>query len=240
MAGKILYYALALLSAQLVAACSDDKPAADRTKAELAAPAKSEPAARDHAKLIVAFGDSLYAGYRLKQGEGFAPELQRALIAQGVDASVHNAGVSGDTSAAGLQRLAFTLDGLPRKPDLVIVGLGGNDMLRGLSPGETRANLDAILTELDRREIPAVLTGMLAAPNLGKDYAEAFNAIYPDLARKHDVPLYPFFLKDVVGRRNLMLEDGIHPNAEGVDVIVEHVAPVVAARFEGTVAQAGS
>ncbi|MBB4640713.1 acyl-CoA thioesterase-1 [Rhizorhapis suberifaciens] len=226
MAGKLFYYALAPLLFQLVAGCSDDKAASDRTQVKRS-PARSDHSA-EHSRLVVVFGDSLYAGYGLKQGEGFAPELQRALSRKGLDAYVHNAGVSGDTSAAGLQRLAFTLDGLPRKPDLVIVGLGGNDMLRGLSPEQTRANLDAILNELDKRHIHAMLTGMLAAPNLGKDYADAFNAIYPDLAKKHSVPLYPFFLKDVTGQRDLLLEDGIHPNAQGVDIIVRHVAPVVA------------
>src|SRR3546814_4600086 len=106
--------------------------------------------------------------------------------------------VSGDTSAAGLQRLAFTLDGLDRKPDLVIVGLGANDMLRGLSPRATRANLEAILTELKKRDIPTMLTGMVAAPNMGTDYAAAFNPIYPELAEEFGVPLYPFFLEGVI------------------------------------------
>ena len=139
------------------------------------------------------------------------------------------AGVSGDTTAAGLARLAFTLDGLPRKPDLVIVGLGGNDLLRGLNPAQTRANLDAILTELDRRGIPAMLTGMLASPNMGADYVAAFNPIFPALARVHDTPLYPFFLDGVAGRPALIQPDGLHPNAAGIDVIVGKVAPAVTA-----------
>jgi acyl-CoA thioesterase-1 len=145
---------------------------------------------------------------------------------------VHNAGVSGDTSAAGLQRFAFTLDGLDRKPDLVLVGLGGNDMLRGLRPEDTQANLDAILRELHRRNIDAMLTGMLAARNLGTDYADRFDPIYPELAKKHDIPLYPFFLEDVAGNRDLMLADGIHPNERGIDVIAGRVAPLVASRLE--------
>lgn len=227
MAAKILQYALLSIVVHLVSGCSDNKPAADKMKAETAAEQKM-PAAAEDAKLVVAFGDSLYAGYQLKQGEGFAPELEHALAGRGVAARVHNAGVSGDTSMAGLQRLAFTLDGLDRKPDLVIVGLGANDMLRGLKPDETRANLDAILTELDRRKIKSMLTGMLAAPNMGKDYADAFNAIYPELARKHGIALYPFFLKNVLGDRALMLEDGMHPNERGVDIIAGQVAPLVA------------
>ena len=227
MAVKLFRYAMLPLLFQLVAGCSDNKPAADQPKSERIAEQPKVPAAED-ARLIVVFGDSLYAGYQLEQGEGFAPELERALAARGIAARVHNAGVSGDTSAAGLQRLAFTLDGLDRRPDLVIVGLGGNDMLRGLKPEDTRQNLDAILTELDRRNIDAMLTGMLASRNLGKDYASRFDAIYPALATKYDIPLYPFFLEDVVGRRDLMLADGIHPNERGIDIIAGRVAPVVA------------
>jgi acyl-CoA thioesterase-1 len=216
---------------QLVGGCSDNKSTADQPQGDSIA-AQPNVAAAEDARLIVVFGDSLYAGYQLEQGEGFAPELERALAARGMAARVHNAGVSGDTSAAGLQRLAFTLDGLGRKPDLVIVGLGGNDMLRGLKPEDTRKNLDAILTELDRRNIDAMLTGMLASRNLGKDYAGRFDAIYPALAKTHDVPLYPFFLEDVVGNRDLMLADGIHPNERGIDVIAGQVAPLVVSRLE--------
>lgn len=177
--------------------------------------------------MIVAFGDSLFAGYGLAQGEGLAPALDRALEQGGVEAEVVNAGVSGDTSAAGLQRLAFALDGQSRKPDLVIVGLGGNDMLRGIPPEQTRQNLDSILAELRRRDIPAMLSGMVAAPNMGPDYANVFNAIYGDLAKKYAVPLYPFTLQGVVGDKNLMLGDGLHPNARGVTVIAERLVPIV-------------
>ena len=178
--------------------------------------------------MIVAFGDSLFAGYGLAQNEGLAPALDRALAGAGVSAEVVNAGVSGDTSAAGLQRLAFTLDGQTRKPDLVIVGLGGNDMLRGISPEQTRQNLDSILAELKRRDIPAMLSGMVAAPNMGPDYAGEFNAIYRDLADEYGVPLYPFTLEGVVGNKDLMLGDDIHPNARGVGVIADRLAPKIA------------
>ena len=139
-----------------------------------------------------------------------------------------NAGVSGDTSAAGRQRLSFVLDGLDRKPELVIVGLGANDMLRGLKPAETRANLDAMLTELKQRRIPAMLTGMVASPNMGADYAAAFNPIYPELAREYDAALYPFFLDGVVTRPELMQADRLHPTPEGIDAIVGKIAPLVA------------
>jgi acyl-CoA thioesterase-1 len=177
---------------------------------------------------VVVFGDSLFAGYGLEPSQGFAPALERALRRSGRPVTVVNAGVSGDTTAAGLARLGFTLDGLPRKPDLVIVGLGANDMLRGLSPAQTRANLGAILDELDRRKVRAALTTMLAAPNLGEDYAQAFNPIYLDLARQRGVRVYPFFLDGVAGRPDRLLPDGMHPNAQGIEDITARLAPRIA------------
>lgn len=222
-------HAAALLLVPFAAGCSDGAPGTNMaTPAENVSGASTSVAPAADEKLIVAFGDSLYAGYQLEQAQGFAPRLEAALKAKGIAARVVNAGVSGDTSAGGRQRLAFTLDGQPRKPDLVILGLGANDMLRGLDPAETRANLDAILTELDARGIAVVMTGMVTAPNLGADYAKAFNPIFPDLAKKHGVPLYPFFLDGVAGRRDLLLDDGMHPNAKGIDLIVSHVEPVIA------------
>lgn len=220
-------YGAALLLVQSLVGCRQESGtlAGGERNAAGGQPAAVEP--RSDAPLILAFGDSLFAGYRLGPSEGLAPALDRALERAGVDAEVVNAGVSGDTSAAGRQRLAFTLDGQPRTPALVIVGLGGNDMLRGVAPAETRGNLDAILAELRRRNIPAVLSGMLAAPNLGADYAREFNAIYPALAKKYDIPLYPFTLDGVVGRRELMLGDGIHPSAAGVELMAERMAPLV-------------
>ncbi len=183
--------------------------------------------------LIVAFGDSLYAGYGLDQKEGFAPELQAALIAAGKDVQVYNAGVSGDTTAAGLRRMDFVLDSLPRKPDLVILGLGGNDLLRGLKPSDTRANMEAMVNKLKDRGIPVMLTGMLAPPNLGKAFSDEFNIIYPALAKKYDVALYPFFMDGVVGQPDLFLPDGLHPTAEGIDIIVGKIAPQVVETLEG-------
>ncbi|MEI6642422.1 MAG: arylesterase [Novosphingobium sp.] len=205
---------LTLLLLAALAACSKPAPAPEALQTAAA------PAIPADAPVILAFGDSLYAGYRLAPGEGYPPRLEAALNAAGVKARVVNAGVSGDTTAAALDRLAFTLDGQKVKPALVLVGLGGNDMLRGLPPEQTRANLDAILTELDKRHIPALLTGMLAAPNMGKDYVAAFNPIYPALAAKHKAALVPFFLQAVIGNDKLMLDDHIHPNAAGVDKIV--------------------
>jgi acyl-CoA thioesterase-1 len=178
-------------------------------------------------KLVVAFGDSLMAGYQLPPGQGFAPQLEAALRRQGIAARVHNAGVSGDTTAQGRARLNWVLAALKARPDLVIVELGANDMLRGLDPGKAEANLDAVLVELTRRRIPVLLAGMVAAPNLGPEYARRFNPIYPRLAKKYRVPLYPFFLQGIVGDRSLHIGDAIHPNKAGVSVIVNAILPRV-------------
>lgn len=210
---------IALLSALLLAACSSEDVPESKASAAAQAVTNAAPIPAD-APVILAFGDSLYAGYNLQPGEGYPPRLEAALNASGTPARVVNAGVSGDTTAAALQRLAFTLDNQPVKPALALVGLGGNDMLRGLPPEETRANLDAILTEFGNRKIPVVLTGMLAAPNLGADYTARFNPIWPDMAKKHKAGLVPFFLQPVLGNRDLMLGDNVHPNAKGVDKIV--------------------
>lgn len=178
-------------------------------------------------KLVVAFGDSLMAGYRLGPTEGFAPQLEAALRRSGIAARVHGAGVSGDTTAQGKARLNWVLTSLKAKPDLVIVELGANDMLRGLSPKQAESNLDAILAELRRRGINTMLAGMIAMPNLGPDYARAFNPIYGRLARKYGVSLYPFFLRGMVGDRRYSIGDGIHPNKAGVGVIVRGILPPV-------------
>ena len=142
-------------------------------------------------------------------------------------ATVRNGGVAGDTAAQGRARLRWGLRGLGRTPDLVIVELGANDMLRGLPPAQARANLDMILAELGRRKIPVLLAGMRAAPNLGQDYARAFEGMYPALAKTHRVPLYPFFMEGVAGSRALIQRDGLHPNARGVQVIVQRILPSV-------------
>ncbi|WP_447724053.1 arylesterase [Sphingomonas koreensis] len=230
MPNRLASYAGALLLLQGLAACSSENNSANQTTAEPAAAQSNAAASAEVAdgRLVVAFGDSLYAGYGVLPQESFPARLQKALVARGIAATVRNAGVSGDTSSAGLRRLAFTLDGLKRKPDLVMVNLGGNDMLRGIDPRETRANLTAICEELKRRGIPILLTGMVAAPNMGRDYAERFNPIYPELAKRYDATLYPFFLDGVVTDQTLMLPDRIHPNPAGVDAIVAKVAPVVA------------
>lgn len=173
---------------------------------------------------VVALGDSLTAGLGLSRADSFAAKLEAALRAKGYDVIVVNAGVSGDTTAAGLARLDWSV---PKGADAVIVELGANDMLRGLSPDIARRNLTEILTRLKARHIPVLLAGMRAAPNLGADYQRAFDAIYPDLAARFNVALYPFFLEGVAGDPAFNQKDGIHPTAEGVDRIVTGILPSV-------------
>lgn len=169
---------------------------------------------------ILALGDSLLAGYGLEEGQSYPARLEAALRARGINARIANAGVSGNTSADGLQRLDFTLKAQARPPELVVICLGGNDMLRGLPPEQTRANLDAMLKELKARNIPVLLLGMLAAPNLGKDYADKFNPIYPALAGKYGAALVPFFLQPLMDRPDLVQDDKVHPTDAGVEAMV--------------------
>ena len=183
-------------------------------------------------KLVLAFGDSLMAGYGLAPNQSFPAQLQVRLRAGGMAVRVHNAGVSGDTSAAGKGRLNWVLASLKAKPDLVILELGANDMLRGQKPDQTRANLDAMLAELKRRRIPVLLAGMRASPNLGKVFQTQFDAIYPALAKKYGVPLYPFFMNGVAANRSLLIADQMHPNDKGVAMIVRGIAPQVVAALK--------
>jgi acyl-CoA thioesterase-1 len=209
-------YGFAVVLALLLAGCGKGgEPVAPPSAA--AAP---EAPVMGPEKRIVALGDSLFAGYGVKPDESYPAKLERALRAQGVNARIANAGVSGDTSAGGLARLAFTLNSQPQAPDLVIISLGGNDMLRGLSPEQTSTNLEAIVSELTRRKIPVVLMGMLAPPNMGADYRGKFDAIYPALAERHQVSLVPFFLKAVIDKPDLIQPDHIHPTARGIEEIV--------------------
>jgi acyl-CoA thioesterase I len=173
---------------------------------------------------VVALGDSLSAGYMLPADAAFPFQLERRLAADGVDARVVNAGVSGDTTAGGLARLAFAMgDGA----DLVIVELGANDMLRGLDPKIAESNLEKILDQIKDKGASALLAGMLASANFGPAYKARFDAIFPDLAKSRGLPLYPFFLAGVSGDKALTLPDGLHPNAKGVARIVDGVAPLV-------------
>ena len=174
--------------------------------------------------VILAFGDSLTAGYGLPRADGFVAQLQSALKKSGKPVRVKNGSVSGDTTSSGRARLDWALD---EPVDLIIVELGANDALLGVPPQVTRNNLNAILIELKRRQIPVLLAGMLAPPNWGAEYSRAFNSIYPDLAKLHDVKLYPFFLDGVAAKTHLNQSDGIHPNANGIRIIVEALTPYV-------------
>lgn len=190
----------------------------------MAMPARAEGGLR-----ILALGDSLTAGYGLRESESFPAKLQAALAAKGIAARVINGGVSGDTSAGGLARLDWAL---ADDPDIVIVELGANDGLRGLDPAKTQENLDAILKRLADQKRGVLLTGMQAPPNMGADYAGSFAAIYPALAGKYGVRLYPFFLDGVAADAALNQSDGIHPTAAGIDVIVAKILPDVLAVIE--------
>jgi acyl-CoA thioesterase-1 len=199
----------------------------------LAGTAAAQEAAAGAPLEVVAFGDSLSAGYGVGPGESFPEQLQAALVAKGYQATVINAGVSGDTTTGGLARLDWSV---PDTADLVIVELGANDALRGVAPAISEKNLDAILQRLQQRKIPALLAGMIAPPNMGPDYAAAFNPLYARLAERYDVPLYPFFLDGVASTAALNQADAMHPNAKGVAVIVEKILPAVTAQLDAIAA----
>lgn len=187
--------------------------------------APQTPSLANTKPVIVAFGDSLTAGYGLPQADSFPSQLSRALDAAGRPAKVVNAGVSGDTSAGGANRIDWTL---AEKPDVVIVELGANDGLRGFEPSQTRKNLDLILQKTTASGAQVLFTGMLAPRNLGSEYAEEFDAVFPDLAEKYpDAIYYPFFLEGVAADPALNQDDGIHPNADGVAVIIDRILPLV-------------
>ncbi|NBJ10304.1 arylesterase [Microvirga arsenatis] len=173
---------------------------------------------------LVAFGDSLTAGYGLPQEAAFPVVLERALKARGHSVEIANAGVSGDTTSGGLDRLDWSV---PDGTDGVILELGANDMLRGLDPAGIRRNLEAIVERLKARNIPVMLAGMYATRNLGPDYIAKFDPIHQEIAKKHDLVLYPFFLDGVAGDRSLNLPDGIHPTAKGIEIIVGRILPTV-------------
>lgn len=199
--------------------------------AQLAALVAALPATAQTARpvTIVALGDSLTAGYQLPPADAFPVKLQAALRAKGIAVTVENAGVSGDTSSGGLERLDWAVgDGV----DAVILELGANDALRGIDPAITRRNLEAIIAKLKERNIPILLTGMIAPPNMGSTYGAAFNPIFPDIAARHGLLFDPFFLEGVAADSRLNQPDGIHPTAEGVDVIVAGILPAAEALVE--------
>jgi acyl-CoA thioesterase I len=192
--------------------------------------ADSQAAEAKPIKMVV-LGDSLSAGFGLSASAAFPERLQKALKSKGIDVDIINAGVSGDTSSGGRDRLEWSV---PEGTRAVLVELGANDALRGIDPAVTRAALADILTRLKARNISVLLCGMLAPPNYGSDYSTRFNAVYPDLAKSFGVPLYPFFLEGVASEARFNQRDGIHPTAEGVDVIVKNILPTVEA-FLGTI-----
>lgn len=184
----------------------------------------SAVAAENSQQTLVLFGDSLMAGYGLAHEDGFAPKLQAALKKAGHDVRVVNSSVSGDTTAAGLARLDWAL---VDDPDAVLLELGANDALRGVEPSRTRENLAQIIEKLQARDIDILLAGMVAPPNMGREYGAEFNRIYPELAGQYQIDLYPFFLDGVAAEPGLNQDDGMHPNADGVDMIVDRILPEV-------------
>ena len=192
--------------------------------AGLAALAVATQSARADTVTIMALGDSLTAGFGLAPGEGFPAQLETALQEAGYDVAVLDAGVSGDTTSGGLARLDWALT---PETDAVIVQLGGNDALRGIDPSVTEQSLEGILTSLQDRELPTLLAGMLAPPNMGAAYGERFNPVFARLAERYGTVYYPFFLDGVAAQPDLNLPDGIHPTAEGIGLIVERILPYV-------------
>jgi len=182
----------------------------------------SSAAKAEQTKVLVALGDSLTAGYGLAQDVAFTTQLEASLKSQGLDIRVENAGVSGDTSTGGAQRLDWALG---NGADFVLLELGANDALRGIEPAITRKSLIEIIEKLQKKNIPVFLAGMKAPPNMGPDYQKEFDGIYPDLAEKYNLAFYPFFLDGVAAVPSLNQEDAIHPNKEGVAVIVEKMTP---------------
>lgn len=180
-------------------------------------------AAATEKKLLV-LGDSLTAGLGVPYDKAFPAQLEKKLRAEGYAVTVINAGVSGDTTSGGLSRLAWTLQ---QNPDFVILELGANDMLRAVDPGLVRSNLKKMLETLRQKKIPVLLAGMKATTNLGQKYIAAFDDIYPSLAKKYEAVYYPFFLEGVALQRTFMQDDGLHPNAEGVAMIVDNIMPAV-------------
>lgn len=231
-------YVSLIAAVQLAAGCTPEADAPPVERAGTSAETERAQELQAEERLVLAFGDSLYAGYGVERDQSFPNALEHELEERGIHARVVNAGVSGDTTAGGLARLAFTLDGLDRKPDLAVVGLGANDALRGLDPAETRRNLESILGELKRREIPVVLTGMVAPRNMDSAYLRSFDSIYPDLAKRYGAALDPFFMDGVITDPKLLLSDGMHPNASGIRVIAARVAPLAAERLRDAAAPA--
>jgi len=217
--------------ALIVASCGSDVPSGPAPAAtQAAADAPPAVAVTGPERHILAFGDSLFAGYNVAQEDSYPAKLEAALRAQGINARVTNAGVSGDTSAAGAQRFDFTLNSLAAKPDLLVLELGGNDLLRGLSTDETRANLEAIIKSAQAEDIAVLLMGMQAPPNMGAQYVAEFQAVYADLAKQYGLDFIPFWVEAVADKPELIQQDRIHPTEQGIEVLVgDTVDEVIAA-----------
>lgn len=209
-----------LASAIALSACGSPTPDLAPIEPTATATAAERPVAGPERR-ILAFGDSLFAGLGVGKENSYPAQLEAALRKDGVNARIINAGISGDTTAAGRQRLAFTLDANKPTPELVLVELGANDMLRAVSPAETRANLTAMLDELAKRRIPVLLMGMRAPPNYGPEYQRDFDAIYADLGKRPGVTLVPFWLETIYQRPELFQADRLHPTVEGLGVLVD-------------------
>jgi len=218
---RIRHLSITVIGLSLAACGGGAEDAVVPVEAQEQAVAAAEQEVAGPERRILAFGDSLFAGYGLDEQQGYPEQLEDTLRARGTNARVIDAGVSGDTSAAGRQRLAFTLDAQDTPPDLVILELGGNDMLRGIQPDQTRANFSAMLEELRARQIPVLLMGMRAPPNYGTEYQQQFDALYADLAQEYGTALVPFWLESIYQDPALFLDDRIHPTAAGIAALVE-------------------
>ncbi len=211
------------LAALALAACGGEAPVDAPEETELSSNLAVEALVpvMGPERNIVAFGDSLFAGYGVGLENSYPTKLEAAMRAQGINVVMANAAVSGDTSAAGAQRLAFILDAQEQKPDLFILELGGNDMLRQITPDQTRANFESMLDELQSREIPVLMMGMRAPPNLGPEYQAEFDGLYGELAQDYGATLIPFWLESIYEDPTLFQDDRIHPTVEGLEALVE-------------------
>lgn len=230
-----------IVAALLLVGCGADAPADDPAQAGAIDPTGEEQIipVMGPPVHVLAFGDSLFAGYGVGRENSYPAQLQSALRARGINAQVANAGVSGDTTAAGLNRLKFTLDAQDQLPDLFILELGGNDLLRGLSPEETRRNLAAMLDEVTQRKIPVLIMGMRAPPNYGPEYQAQFDALYADLAREYQAQIIPFWLEAIYQDPKLFQADRIHPTEDGIGQLVAATLDQVAAALPDKEAEPG-
>lgn len=219
-----------IVPALALASCGSEAPVAEEeVDIEAEAPIEDVLPVMGPERVILGFGDSLMAGYNLEESQGYPEKLEAVMRTRGVNARIIDAGVSGDTTQAGLQRLAFVLDNTDEEIDLAILELGGNDLLRGLPPAETRSNLAAMLDEFASRNIPVIMMGMRAPPNAGVEYQSAFDSMYPELAEQYGAALVPFFMQPLMENPDLIMGDRVHPTAEGVEEMVAHTVDAVIA-----------